>query len=91
MQSQFLPATPSMHGLSTEPSFRLALKLIAAMYGMSASTDVPVLGGGVNNIILRDILNGLVTDACNWVSVLQIIHTTSSSQHLCCRASICMP
>lgn len=66
-----MPATPTIYHLGAEPAFRLALKLIAAMHGVTASTDVPVLDhGGVNDGILRDILNGLARDACDWVSVL---------------------
>ena len=41
--------------------------MITVLYELTASTDVPVLEG-VNNDILRGILNGLATDACNWVS-----------------------
>lgn len=65
-----MPATPSMYGLAEEPGFRLALNMIAVMHGVAASTDVPVLDGGVNDGILRDILDGLARDACTWVSVL---------------------
>lgn len=65
MQSGFLPRDPTT--LDVE-SFRVALNLIAAMYEIAVSTDLPVVEGGVNNDILRDILNGLAADACNWVS-----------------------
>jgi hypothetical protein len=39
---------------------------------MTASTDLPPLDGGmVVNDVLRDLLNTLATDACDWVSVMQ--------------------
>lgn len=65
VQSGFLPRDPTT--LDVE-SFRVALYLISAMYEIAVSTDQPVIEGGVNNDILRDILNGLAADACNWVS-----------------------
>ena len=57
--------------------------MITVLYELTASTDVPVLEG-VNNDLLRDMLNALATDACNWVSACKksTIHmyTFSSSQ-----------
>lgn len=74
-RSGFLPRDPTT--LDVE-SFRVALYLISAMYEIAVSTDQPVIEGGVNNDILRDILNGLAADACNWIN-----ETTSNSGITC--------
>lgn len=71
MQSGFLPppsAIPAYLFLG-EPDFRLALNFLGAMYELTASTDLPVLDGVMNDL-LRDLLNSLAVDACAWVSVL---------------------
>lgn len=71
MQSGFLPPPSAIPAylFVGEPDFRIALSLLGAMYEQMASTDLPVLDAGMNDL-LRDLLNSLAVDVCAWVSVL---------------------